>query len=870
MVIDGLMSDNVVLTGNSVTTQLQQLQQENARLKALLLEKGEGLISTLTKSECLNESEAKFRKLFESHSAVMLVIDPDTGNIIDANQAAASFYGWSVEELQQMSISQINLLSPEMVMQEMEKSRLLKQNRFVFRHRRSDGSVRDVEVFSNKVEVAGKALLYSIIQDITERMHAERELRLSEERFRKLFESHAAIKIVLDPDTGNIVDSNRSAADYYGWSVEELRSMNIRQINPLSVDEIKTNLEKGRSSKQNEFEFRHYRSDGSLRYVKVFNSNIEIAGKELLYAIVFDITESKLAEEALHESERKFRTITDQITETVFVTDIRGVLTYASQAIEKIFGYMPQEVVGHLFTEYLVEDEIPRALVAFNSTLHDHLNDQVLEYRFMKKNGSSFFGEAHVHFYQDEYSSGIIGLIRDITERKHNESLRKEYTQELLENRQFLKSIYEKVDYSIFVVDVLPDGSYQYQGNNPQHQLLTGIKNEEMVGKTPEKLFSPQIAATVISNYDACIQGGCSITYEEFLPFMGKESWWKTVLNPVWDDAGHIFRIIGTSTNITQRKLAEHKLLQLNKTLEERVSDRSKVLEVMYQQMIQQDKLVSIGQLAAGIAHELNNPLNYIKINYATLKEDIADLLLLLNEYRDRIKKNMALGTLSVTDLQVLQKMEEELSIDLLLDDIPKIFFESDNGFERVTTIINSMRNFSLSSAPDERVAFDINLGIGEMLILARHEYRDYARIETTLETLLPDVYCNPEQISQVLLNLIVNSAHAIASQQRSSIGKITIRTWLENDTVFCSIADDGPGIPEEIRKNIFNLFFSTKEPGQGIGLGLSICYDIVVHKHGGTLRVESPVEGGTIIIMGFPLTVCPVIDVQPEIIQSE
>ncbi|MEI7824558.1 MAG: PAS domain S-box protein [Chlorobiaceae bacterium] len=864
------MSDNVVLTGNSVTTQLQQLQQENARLKALLLEKGEGLISTLTKSECLNESEAKFRKLFESHSAVMLVIDPDTGNIIDANQAAASFYGWSVEELQQMSISQINLLSPEMVMQEMEKSRLLKQNRFVFRHRRSDGSVRDVEVFSNKVEVAGKALLYSIIQDITERMHAERELRLSEERFRKLFESHAAIKIVLDPDTGNIVDANRSAADYYGWSVEELRSMNIRQINPLSVDEIKTNHEKGRSSEQNEFEFRHYRSDGSLRYVKVFNSNIEIAGKELLYAIVFDITESKLAEEALHESERKFRTITDQITETVFVTDIRGVLTYASQAIEKIFGYMPQEVVGHLFTEYLVEDEIPRALVAFNSTLHDHLNDQVLEYRFMKKNGSSFFGEAHVHFYQDEYSSGIIGLIRDITERKHNESLRKEYTQELLENRQFLKSIYEKVDYSIFVVDVLPDGSYQYQGNNPQHQLLTGIKNEEMVGKTPEKLFSPQIAATVISNYDACIQGGCSITYEEFLPFMGKESWWKTVLNPVWDDAGHIFRIIGTSTNITQRKLAEHKLLQLNKTLEERVSDRSKVLEVMYQQMIQQDKLVSIGQLAAGIAHELNNPLNYIKINYATLKEDIADLLLLLNEYRDRIKNNMALGTLSVTDLQVLQKMEEELSIDLLLDDIPKIFFESDNGFERVTTIINSMRNFSLSSAPDERVAFDINLGIGEMLILARHEYRDYARIETNLETLLPDVYCNPEQISQVLLNLIVNSAHAIASQQRSSIGKITIRTWLENDTVFCSIADDGPGIPEEIRKNIFNLFFSTKEPGQGIGLGLSICYDIVVHKHGGTLRVESPVEGGTIIIMGFPLTVCPVIDVQPEIIQSE
>ena len=227
-------------------------------------------------------------------------------------------------------------------------------------------------------------------------------------------------------------------------------------------------------------------------------------------------------------------------------------------------------------------------------------------------------------------------------------------------------------------------------------------------------------------------------------------------------------------------------------------------------------------------------------------------------------------GTLSVTDLQVLQKMEEELDIDLLLDDIPKIFFESDNGFERITTIINSMRNFSLSSTPDERVPFDINLGIGDMLILARHEYRDYAEIATALDELLPDVYCNPEQISQVFLDLIVNSAHAIASEHRSSIGKITVRTWLGSEMVYCSIADDGPGIPEEIRKNIFNPFFSTKEPGKGIGLGLSICYDIIVNKHSGTLCADCPAEGGTVITLGLPLAVSPVIAVPPESIKSE
>jgi two-component system NtrC family sensor kinase len=203
--------------------------------------------------------------------------------------------------------------------------------------------------------------------------------------------------------------------------------------------------------------------------------------------------------------------------------------------------------------------------------------------------------------------------------------------------------------------------------------------------------------------------------------------------------------------------------------------------------------------------------------------------------------------------------MEAELAIDLLLEDIPNILLESHNGFERITTIINSMRNFSMSHAPAERVSFDINQGILDTLILARHEYRDYAEIETSLDELLPGVYCNPEQICQVFLNLIVNSAHAIVSQHRSSVGKITLHTWFDSSKVFCTIADDGPGIPEEIRNNIFNPFFSTKEPGKGTGLGLSVCYDIIVNKHGGTLSVDCPAGGGTVITLSLPRTLCTI-----------
>ncbi len=173
----------------------------------------------------------------------------------------------------------------------------------------------------------------------------------------------------------------------------------------------------------------------------------------------------------------------------------------------------------------------------------------------------------------------------------------------------------------------------------------------------------------------------------------------------------------------------------------------------------------------------------------------------------------------------------------------------------------NSMRSFSNRDASDKKILFDINGGIRNTLILTRNEYYNCADIETKLEE-LPPVRCNPEQINQVVLNLIVNSASAIASQKRSGNGKITIHTWFDSKNIYCSIADDGPGISQEIRTHIFEPFFSTKNPGQGKGrgLGLSICYDIITHKHEGTLTVDCLPEGGTVFIITLPQPSNPVI----------
>ena len=286
--------------------------------------------------------------------------------------------------------------------------------------------------------------------------------------------------------------------------------------------------------------------------------------------------------------------------------------------------------------------------------------------------------------------------------------------------------------------------------------------------------------------------------------------------------------------------------------MEQRVEERSKDLAKSQQQIIQQEKLASIGQLAAGIAHEINNPLNFIKINFVTQQGHIADLISILNEYRAFIKKIDG-TTLFSAGLQNLRSMEHELELDTLLVDIPQIFAESQGGFERITTIINSMRNFSYKHAPDEKVLFDINKGILDTLIIARNEYRYYADIETELKE-LPPVPCNPEQMNQVFLNLIINCAHAIASQKRATNGKIKLKTWIESSAVYCSITDDGPGIAPEIQQHIFEPFFTTKKPGVGTGLGLSISYDIIVHKHHGTLTVHCPHKGGTVFTITLPL----------------
>ncbi|BCS96807.1 hypothetical protein DSLASN_24390 [Desulfoluna limicola] len=286
--------------------------------------------------------------------------------------------------------------------------------------------------------------------------------------------------------------------------------------------------------------------------------------------------------------------------------------------------------------------------------------------------------------------------------------------------------------------------------------------------------------------------------------------------------------------------------------LRDKVEERTRELAEIHGQMVMQEKMASVGQLAAGIAHELNNPINFLRTNVAALADNVTDLTEILGEYR-KLAEDVEKPAEPPPGMAAIKSREQALQIDYILSDVPALFKESERGFERISQIIRSMQDFSHVNHTGNLTWFNINKGIEDTLVIAGNVYKYHAEVQTDLGD-LPEIPCLPEQLNQVFLNLIVNSAQAIASGAAHGKGLIRIRTWQQDAHVYCEMADNGPGIPEEIQPRIFEPFFTTKAPGKGTGLGLSISYDIVVHKHKGGFCVHCPDTGGTVFTIQLPI----------------
>jgi len=314
------------------------------------------------------------------------------------------------------------------------------------------------------------------------------------------------------------------------------------------------------------------------------------------------------------------------------------------------------------------------------------------------------------------------------------------------------------------------------------------------------------------------------------------------------DKEGNPTAVMEIAGDITDRRIAE-KYSEFK-----RLEAADHKLKELQSHLIQSEKLASIGQLAAGVAHEMNTPIGFVACNFETLGKHVKKILALIDLYTELERAVEAADAAGGPALVApIRQFRETMRIDAILKNLDVLFEDSREGLERVTEIIQNLRDFSRVDQSSDFARYNINEGLAATLVVARNAIKYNADVVTEFGE-IPEIFCHPGQINQVFLNLVVNAAQAIESQERQERGRITIRTYPVDSYVVCEIEDDGPGIAPEDRRKVFDPFFTTKPAGKGTGMGLSISYDIIVNKHKGRISVESEIDRGTLFTVRLPL----------------
>jgi two-component system NtrC family sensor kinase len=376
------------------------------------------------------------------------------------------------------------------------------------------------------------------------------------------------------------------------------------------------------------------------------------------------------------------------------------------------------------------------------------------------------------------------------------------------------------------MIDLIPafiyakDAQSRFTAANKLVANRMGVEPADLIGKTDFDFFPREHAEKFFADEQALIQSGVPLIDHEELAFdktRGKDRIILTSKIPLRDEAGNLTGIVGTGLDITDRKDAE---------------DR----------MASSDRLESIGRLAAGVAHEINTPIQYLNDSVSFIRDGVGELL----AYIDELHK--------ATDARPAASED----VDYMREELPPALTRVADGLSRITEIVRSMKVFSHADQR-EMSDVDLNCSVTSTLVVARSEYRDVADVETDLGE-IPRVTCHGGQINQVVLNLVVNAAHAIADVNRTTggRGRIVVRTREENGRVVIAITDTGGGIPEAIRARIFDPFFTTKEVGRGTGQGLSVSRNMVVKGHGGELDFVTELGKGTTFFVRLPIAGLP------------
>ncbi len=735
---------------------------------------------------------------FDFHTSVMLLIDPLSGKIIDANYSAGKFYGYSIDELKKMNISEINDLSPEQINAERLSAFNSERTYFIFPHKLSTGEIRTVEVNSSKVFINNQELLFSIIHDITDRKLAEENLRLSEEKYRTILKTALDGFLILDIN-GNIIEANESYSELSGYSIDELREMHIINLSAVyNLESLNAKISEIKNGRSLRYETKHKRKDGTIYDVEVSVKYQNIIDGGIFIIFIHNISERKSVANKFKAMRENYERLLNSIDEFIFVFSEKGEILFVNSEVTNHLNYKDDDLVTKN-----IKDIYGIGIEELTNVGLSKIDEKILPKYIFNKSGEKISVESRIIKGIWNENSAYFGLSKDISQ--------------ILKSEEKFEKVFNNNPVACAISET-KTGNY-VDINNAFCELFE-YTFEEVIGKNAIELriLNDRIKNEILKNSD--LKGGLK-NYETILfTKTGKQ---KHIILTI--DTIHVFDKIfrfSVAADITDLKEAHINLTKINEDLNESKNLVEQILiekETVINQLnetkanlekinIEKDKLFSV------IAHDLRSPfqgflgLTELLANdlEAIPADEMKDLLLRFNISTKRIY-NLLSNLLEWSRMQrgLISFEPQNLDISKIVDQI--IMFYIDN--KKDIKIINKIPVNSF-------------------------------------------VFCDEKMINSVIRNLLSNAIKF--SNNNSSI--IVDISLLDNEFSKISVKDEGIGIPDLLLKNLFVIGEKVGRKGtlgeESTGLGLLLCKEFI-EKNNGKIWVESKLNEGSIFYFTLP-----------------
>jgi len=526
----------------------------------------------------------------------------------------------------------------------------------------------------------------------------------------------------------------------------------------------------------------------------------------------------------MRESEELLRTLVNSMGDVIYTLDCK-------QRYVGIFGHWinykgikPEYCIGKTNKEIFKSKDVSIHNTANQLALNG--KNVVYEWKIKDQKGIQFYHNSLSPILDSKGNvTGIVGVGRNITELKWTQN---KFAAEKEQLAVTLRSIGDGV--------ITTDTEGKVFLINQVAEEIIGWNQEDVKGKHLAEIFciiDEKTKQVCQDPLDKLIKNQKDKGFSNFNTLVTRGGTRKIIADngaPIKDKKNNIIGYVIVFRDITEQKKNEA-------------------------QFALSQKLKSIGQLAAGIAHEINTPMQYISDNTRFLQDAFNNIYTFWN-YCNQAKKTVTEGNMSPELIVEIDNKEKELDIDYIMSEIPKAVEQSLEGIDRVSKLVLAMKEFAYPGIKEKSPA-DLNKAVENTITISRNEWKYAADMEINLEQNIPLVKCVIDEINQVFLNIIVNAAQAIKEAIEKNYlnrGKITVKTKSEGSFVYISISDNGIGIPKNIIDKIYDPFFTTKDVGKGSGQGLLIAYDIISNKHNGSIEVNSKVGKGTTFTICLPI----------------